>query len=258
MQRKERSSFDEREFLDFARSYLSEAFPNPERTGCPPDDALRSLAFRPMHNDEPISEHLACCSPCFTAYMTHLARAKAEAIDCHEISRVVWIRRSASAFAVAAILVVAAYVFITKRRPESIIAPRMPAPISVPGNSQTATYVPVVIDLSNVSPTRGTEQGTAHRAAQIIPSGSPVDLSLRLPLGSEERLYSITLKSSRNIVWSESAQARWENGEMLLRVRADFSHIPAGKYDLQVASARRRLSVPVLIRALHRTTEQKP
>ena len=32
---------------------------------------------------------------------------------------------------------------------------------------------------------------------QVIPSGSPVSLSLRLPLGSEERLYLITLTSGR-------------------------------------------------------------
>ena len=35
----------EDELLVFARSYLSDAFPNPERTDCPPDDALRSMAM---------------------------------------------------------------------------------------------------------------------------------------------------------------------------------------------------------------------
>jgi hypothetical protein len=29
-----RREIDEQEFLEFARSYLSEAFPNPQRIGC--------------------------------------------------------------------------------------------------------------------------------------------------------------------------------------------------------------------------------
>ncbi len=32
-----RREIDEQEFLEFARSYLSEAFPNPQRVGCPSD-----------------------------------------------------------------------------------------------------------------------------------------------------------------------------------------------------------------------------
>jgi hypothetical protein len=261
---RERSAFEnESELLDFARSYLSEAFPNPRRMGCPSDDALRLLAIRPMQSDASTGEHLTCCSPCFTAYMAHLARAKAEAIQRQRIRRAIWIRRSATGLGVTAILVIAVYVFITKRRTEPIVVPRMPAPITAPGNpahTQAAMYVPVVIDLSNVSPTRGSKQGTAGSVPQVIPSGSPLDLSLRLPLGSDERLYSITLRSRRHIVWSESTQARRQNGDMLLRVRADFSHVPAGRYDLQVASnGGHMMTLPVLIKgSLPQNTEPKP
>jgi hypothetical protein len=261
---RERSAFEnERELLDFARSYLSEAFPNPKRMGCPSDDALRLLAIRPMQSDASTGEHLTCCSPCFTAYTAHLARAKAEAIQHQRIRRAVWIRRSATGLGVAAIVVIAVYVFITKRRTEPIVVPRMPAPITAPGNpahTQAAGYVPVVIDLSNVSPTRGSKQGTAGSVPQIIPSGSPLDLSLRLPLGSDDRLYSITLRSRRHIVWSDSTQARRHNGDMLLRVRADLSHVPAGHYDLQVDSnGGHKMTVPILIKgSLPQNTEPKP
>ena len=261
---KERSaSENERELLDFARSYLSEVFPNPKRIGCPSDDALRLLATRPMQSDPSTGEHLTSCSPCFTAYMVHLDRAKAEAIQHQRIRRAVWIRRSATASVVAGILVTAVYVFITRRRTEPIAAPRIPAPITAPGNpthTQAEMYVPVVIDLSNASPTRGSKQGTAGSVPQIIPSDSPLDLTLRLPLGSDERLYSITLRSRRHMVWSESAQARRQNGDMLLRVRADFSHLPAGHYDLQVASnGGHKMTVTVLIKGrLPQNTEPKP
>src|SRR5437870_2482005 len=98
----------EQDLLDFARSYLSEAFPNPERQGCPPDDALRSLARRPTQSHESISNHLTCCSPCFNAYMVHLAEARAR------IRRITWIKRSTAAIAATAILTLSAYLFITR------------------------------------------------------------------------------------------------------------------------------------------------
>src|SRR5579883_2181472 len=40
-----------KEFMESARAYLSEAFPNPDRAGCPPGSALRSLAFNPRESD---------------------------------------------------------------------------------------------------------------------------------------------------------------------------------------------------------------
>ena len=214
------------------------------------------MAIRPLGSDESISEHLTCCSPCFNAYMGHLAQEKAK------IRGTRLIRRSAAAVGIAAILVIVAYVFLAKHRNAPTIAPGNPPPITTPGRpnqTQTAAmYVSVLIDLSNASPTRGSKQSTARSVPQIIPSGSPVALSLRLPLGSEERLYLITLRSGRNIVWSESRQARRENGDTLLRVHADFRDLPTGSYNLQVSSARRRLSVPVLIKvALPETKRQK-
>ena len=179
---RERSAFeDERKLLDFARSHLSEAFPNPKRVGCPSDDALRLLAIRPMQSDASTGEHLTCCSPCFTAYMAHLARAKAEAIQRRRNRRAVWISRSATALGVAAILAIAVYMFITKRRTEPIIAPRIPAPITAPGNpaqTRTATYVPVVIDLSNVSP----DARLQTKRRRLCPAKNPLGFNVRFEL----------------------------------------------------------------------------
>ena len=248
---------NEEELLVFARSYLSDAFPNPERTGCPPDDALRLMAIRPHESGDFVSGHLAYCSPCFNAYLGHLAQARAK------VRRITWIRRSAAALGIAAILVIVAYLFLAKNRNAPLVAPGNQPEMTVPERPNqtqtTAVYVAVLIDLSSSAPTRGSQQSAVHSVPQIIPSGSPVALSLRLPLGSEERLYLITLRSGRNIVWSQSTQARREDGETLLRVHADFKDLPPGSYNLQVSSAGRRLSMPVLIKpALPESTEQKP
>ena len=67
-----------KEFLESAHTYLSEAFPNPDHAGCPPDSALRSLAFNPRESDPTITEHIGTCSPCFRRYSELLAELKAQ------------------------------------------------------------------------------------------------------------------------------------------------------------------------------------
>jgi hypothetical protein len=81
MTRKERPEFDdefsEAEFFGFAESYLSEAFANPQRIGCPPDSDLQRMAEHPVEaRDAEVSQHLTCCSPCFNRYMEILANLK--------------------------------------------------------------------------------------------------------------------------------------------------------------------------------------
>jgi hypothetical protein len=74
MSRNRRPEFNEDEFFGFAKSYLSEAFPNPQRIDCPPDSDLQLMAEHPVaERDDEVSKHLTCCSPCFTRYMEILA-----------------------------------------------------------------------------------------------------------------------------------------------------------------------------------------
>lgn len=66
--------FSEAEFFGFAKSYLSEAFPNPQRVGCPPDSDLQRMAEQPVEaRDAAANEHLTRCSPCFNRCMEILA-----------------------------------------------------------------------------------------------------------------------------------------------------------------------------------------
>ena len=237
----------EQALLDFARSYLSEGFPNPERLGCPPDAALRSFAIHPRNYDKFIGEHVTLCSPCFKAFSAYLAEARIEAIQRRQIRRVTWIRRSVAVIGSAMTLIVVGYLFI-KTRTEPIVAPLKPPTTARNTQIDKDAYLPIVIDLSKVSPTRGAG-GVSESAPQVIPSAR-VDLSLRLPLGSEEHQYSIRLAQKGNIAWSGSARARQQDGDTLLQTRADFSRVPQGRYDLQVVSSDRRLTVGVLIKAI--------
>jgi hypothetical protein len=241
----------EQDLLDFTRSYLSEDFPNPERKACPPDDALRVLAFAPIHSEKSVSDHLTCCSPCFNAYMAHIAQARAEEAESQTIRRASWIRRSLVTASVAAVLMIAIYLFFTRRH-EPTVAPRTPAPSGNPRTPAqvraTAMYVPVFVDLSNASPVRGLGQTKAGPSPQVIPSSPFIDFTLQLPLASEARGYSVMLRSNQHVVWSDSAQAHLENGQTLLNIHADFSHVLVGNYDLVVQSKGFRVTVPVVVK----------
>ena len=72
MPRNKRRDINEDEFFGFAKSYLSEAFPNPQRIGCPPDAELIRMAKQPSEQVASVSEHLTNCSPCFNRYMNIL------------------------------------------------------------------------------------------------------------------------------------------------------------------------------------------
>src|SRR5215469_11986119 len=67
---------NDKRFFHFARSYLREAFPNPERVGCPAEEELRKLVETPLKADVSITEHLSCCSPCYWQYSALLEEQK--------------------------------------------------------------------------------------------------------------------------------------------------------------------------------------
>ena len=249
--KKRRVFENEFDLLDFTRSYLSEDFPNPERQGCPPDSALRVFACAPRRGDKLVSDHLTSCSPCFKAYMSHLAHVKAQEFESGRIRRATWVRRSLVTAGVSVLLIIAVYAFFSRGHGDRNVASRTPVPSGNPGTPQvppTAMELPVLIDLSNASPVRGSGQSQAGPSPQVIPLRPVIDFTLQLPLASQARGYSVTLRSNRHVAWSDSAKAHLENGQTLLHMRADFTHIPVGNYDLVVESKGLRLTVPVVVK----------
>jgi hypothetical protein len=250
------ADINEEELFTVARSYLPMAFPNPNRDGCPPETSLRALAWNPRTTNPSIEEHISFCSPCVARYLEILSEQRITAAA----RRRIWIFRLAVGF--ATIFVVSLCVFIVaKYHTKPIVRERTPAPAIVPtepAQTETAVYVPVLIDLSNAAPTRGSERA-ASSAQQIIPSTARLDLIVRLPLGSAEQQYSVMLRSKLAIAWAQSAPARRQNGDTLLHVHADFSHVPVGNYELQIASDGKRLTIPVFIKDTSpQNTEPKP
>jgi hypothetical protein len=63
MQKRKPRDINEEEFFGFAKSYLSEAFPNPQWIDCPPDCELTRLAERPREAHPFVSQHLKLLFP---------------------------------------------------------------------------------------------------------------------------------------------------------------------------------------------------
>src|SRR5204862_2984295 len=83
MRKNHKTRVDEAKLVGFARWYLAESFPNPDRIGCPPKDMLRRLAEQPISADLSVTEHLGSCSPCFKQYQQMLmqTRTKKETVS---------------------------------------------------------------------------------------------------------------------------------------------------------------------------------
>ena len=247
---KKRELFREpQDLFDFARSYLSEDFPNPERAGCPQESALRSFARNPREGDPSIANHVACCSPCFSAYAAQLKHARVEAEASRELKRAARFRWSLVPAALGTGLLIVLLTLLMKTQNKPNVTHNSPASTRELNGSAQGPLVassPVLVDLTMAAPERG-HQPPSQAPMRSIPARPRIDLMLHLPIGSEAGMYSVSLTSTRGTEWSSAARASIENGEPVLNLRADFSHLLDGTYELVVASKGQRLRQGIVI-----------
>ena len=256
---KDRRGFETRgkDLLDFARSYLSEAFPNPDRQGCPPDAALRSLAFNPTESQSGVTEHLASCSPCFRRYGELLAEFKSQKekekgfiwdrISLWTKAHPVLVGTAALCLLLVAIGVGLLLHGIRQPNAPPVETNRKPNPTEL--RNPTVAYLPFSLDLSGVSPVRGSEPPPETQRRVAVPN-SPLDLTMTLPLASPDGTYELKLTSEGQTFWSKTAEAHLQKGKTLIQVQADFTQMRIGNYSLEVRSSRGiRFIQPVSIQA---------
>src|SRR5258706_8803104 len=232
MRMKDRRAFEkkDKDLLDFAHSYLSEGFPNPDRQGCPSDTALRSLALSPTESEPTVTEHLAACSACFRRYAELLAQLRSQRAPEEKLSwgRLASWARSHPMLVGAALLcalsiAIGASFLLNRIRvpnPPPLDTHRAPNPVQ-PVNPDVA-YSPFSLDLSALSPVRGAESATGTQRRVPVPS-SPLDLTLTLPLASPEGHYDLKLTAGSETVWSKSAQAHLLKSKTLIQGEAGFT-----------------------------------
>ena len=221
MNRRRVAEDNSEELFRFAHSYLSTAFPNPTRNGCPADTALSALASDPLAADPAIGEHISCCSPCFTRYIEILS-AQRSTLPVRSRG---WAPRP---FAwVVAVLVLAAATTIYVGIRSTVTARR-----STGGQA----YARLVIDLEPFSSSRAPTEEEQPENPELILPRRPTDLVLELPVGSNEGSYRVSLNATDKVLWSALITASLNDHKLSLETNADFSKISAGHYLLRVES----------------------
>lgn len=232
MKRRQAAEGNSEELFRYARSYLSTAFPNPNRDGCPPDAALGNLASDPRTADPGLGEHISYCSPCFTRYMEILAAQRGEASSRSRS----WTLRPLAWVTGVLVVIVAIAIYIGVRSITGIREPGKPA------------FSRLVMNLEPFSGSRGPIEGQKPANPALIVPRRPTDLLIQLPVGSEEGIYKVSLNSANKSLWSASSPAKLLDHKLSLEVWADFRQVPAGQYSLQVESdAGMQISAPVLL-----------
>ena len=192
--------------LEWFRQAIIRAYPNPDRIGCPPPDALEGMARRTVPMGQTEQDHIFHCSPCFSTYLDIRNQIRRQ----HAV-------RVAGVWAVAAMLVAA---------------------LSYTGYRVLSTPVPqqftTAVNMQEHPVFRGIHQAATHPSPFVFPRGI-VHLALTLPLASEPGVYQVQVcrdeQTAPLLATSGQAVLR-SDGSTLLKVDLDTYKLRPGKYAL--------------------------
>jgi hypothetical protein len=231
---KRRFNYDE--LFTVADSYLRESFPNPDRIGCPSANALQTAATMPRNADPSVIEHISYCSACYCEYADSLHRVMTTASQAKSHKRR-WTQLAWAIVACSLAVAIVTAIYWRHSVSHSTTAATAEQHAIQAGSTSTNTpYTSVLVDLSQASPRRGaTDNG--HALAQISLPASRANVAIRLPLGSDEGTYAISLLTTTNrVVWSARAQAKLENHQVIIHTQADLTRVPPGQHQLDIKS----------------------
>ncbi len=230
---------EEKPLLKAGLKLFSSGFPNPNRIGCPEPATIQTLALRSLQLTLPERErwfdHMTICSPCFNLYHGLVRKKQFRG------------RLTKLALGVAVLLGggMATWWGISHfhsqqgARSES---PQASHPIPPPEKGVSApakpvemlAYTPMVLDLRSQAITRGSGRRHGKTTIPSVPR-QRLELSIYLPVGSEEGKYQIRLLGETSAVLIETkGSARLENRRTILRLQMDFTQVPAGIHSLGI------------------------
>ena len=220
----------EAQLLAAAARILRTGFPNAERTGCPPREALQALARKAASDVESqnVVDHLTWCSPCFAEYERLLRREKA------------WRNTKLLALCASVLITVGLAIWIYASRAghdRRIQAPTVVQKEPVPRQAVPNEFEMAVLDLRNQSPVRGDQQPTPNDNVASLPARR-LALSVYLPIGSEVDEYEMQiLRETETPLVSQKGTAALEDHNVVVRIRADLAGLDSGRYLLRLRRA---------------------
>jgi hypothetical protein len=212
--------------------FLLEAFPNPERKGCPDESVLKALAEGRLPSNDPVGLHVGSCSECYAEYRHYR-------LDWTESSNKISSTAAISAKPFASRLTwkmyaLAASLFVIFGFIASYIAHRGTQFASV----QIASNEPVnaVVDLFNVPTLRsGDNDAAAAPLGKVSLPASIVRLNVTLPRFSQSGAYDVVVsqdRAGRQLIAKGTGAASESNGKVSMTVTLDLRSAKAGAYFL--------------------------
>ncbi len=231
------TEFEVDELVRRCKDVCLNEYPNPDRVGCPSDEAIERLAHEDqdlLRKDELIS-HIVTCSPCFRKHAAFRERLRSRN------------RLKMAALSTAAVLLLV-FAVLTVRNlsmapgqtgiSKGGVPPRVPEskaqtenqaraqPDRAAPTSKSDQWVFATLDLRELSGSRG-EGETQPRTRDL--ARERLDLRVLLPVGSPSGPYELTVRDldgdfSRTV----TADARVSTGETFARAKFDLTEAPRG------------------------------
>jgi len=207
---------EERRLIQRAADAVMSDFPNPERLGCPESTALIAIAQGRLSSpeSEDIIDHIATCSPCFLEYRQHRRRHRMRVIAKMALA-------SAAGLILIAVLWRFGPAYVGHRQPPM-------------AKEMVITPLSATLDFRNRTVARSE---SAEPYNQDVPHLTRVlvNLAIKLPVGVEDGLYQVELRTRSNkTVLSSAGTASWHEGAETLTTTLDCRRVTPGEYTFAI------------------------
>ncbi len=222
--------------------FLLEAFPNPERIGCPDDETLKAYAEDRLPPGSPVLPHVSSCSECYREYLHYRQDWKdskgtasdakpasvSEPIPSYPPKQQPRSEKSSRGWAIAAglLVILGGGLFFAVEHRSTAPAGALVATDAAP--------VPVNVNLYDAVTTRGSSDEPTPLQQVSLPS-SIVNLSVTLPRFSESGPYQVLVskdRAAKEVVARGVGQASEADKKVTLTVSLDLRHAAPGMYFL--------------------------
>jgi hypothetical protein len=228
---------------DLMKDFLLEAFPNPERKGCPDEDTIQAIAEDRLPANHPALLHVGSCSECYAEYLNFRqdwkeAQESKRTLETSSELKAMHTPPSATAFSPSKIkafpLAIAAGLFLAVG--SFLVLKQHPVSSPVANPVASSASVSIAVNLFDV-PTRrggGEDQEAVPLQEVTLPAGL-VHLAITLPRFSENGKYQIQVlrdRTGRGVVATGFGDAEESNGRVSVKVTLDLRNAKSGAYFL--------------------------
>ncbi len=192
--------------------------PNPERIGYPNSAAVDAVVGRHLSypDFDNVVDHIATCAPCFEEYNRQRRRYRLRRTGAVVLGR-------------AGLLILGLY---WKHGPAKPPAPQETVAKEAPAPVLTAT-----LDYTNWTAQRS-ERARPGPADTPHLTRARLDLSIKLPIGTEDGVYTVQFRSNGDGPAAEATgSATWNGTSEVLKITTDLRGVPSGAYTIAILSA---------------------